>query len=275
MKSLKYLSIAICLPILLCLSACGCEHEKVADTGYPATCTQSGLTDGAHCSLCNKVLVAQKEIPATGHTEVAVQPVEATCTANGNTEGKKCSTCNEVLSGVESIAALGHTTTSGTCSRCGQSFGIFSLSYYVDEFDQPTSEGYIANNNYISGTFSNSATSDSLLNVTVLADEDDVAFFLYEYGRSLVKNSSSNYVDKYDITMKTADGTKQKVTGTIYCGGDRLFIDKKHHAKVLAALQSGEKVSFYIVESERTTTTYLFTVNTSNFAENYAKLIEK
>ena len=275
MKSLKYLSIAICLPLLLCLSACGCEHEVVTDAGSPATCTQAGLTDGSHCTLCNKVLAAQKKITATGHTEVTVQAVEATCTAAGNTEGKKCSTCNEIISGVETIAALGHTTTTGTCSRCGHSFGIFSLSYYVDEFEQPTSDGYVANNNYVSGTFSNSATTDSTLYVTILADKDDITFFLYEYGRSLVKNSSNNYVDKYDITMKTADGTKQNVTGTIYCGGDRLYIDDRHHAKVLSALQSGENVSFYIVKSDRTTTTYLFTVNTSNFAETYAKLTGK
>ena len=142
----------------------------------------------------------------------------------------------------------------------------------MDEFDQPTTDGYVATSVYISGTFSNSATTDSLLYVQVLADEEDIAFFLYEYGRNLVKNSSSYYVDDYKITMKTADGTKHNLTGTIYCGGDRLMIDNKYKSLVFDALKSGEIVSFYLVEEDYTTSTYLFSVNTSNFAEEYAEM---
>lgn len=273
MKTIKKIFLTcMLLAAVLALTACGCKHEEVVDAAVAANCTQAGLTEGKHCTLCNKVLVAQKEVPATGHTEEVIPAVAATCTANGNTEGKKCSTCGETISGNETIAALGHTTTTGTCSRCNVSFGIFSIDYYVDEFDQPTSEGYVYNKSYITGTFSNSATTDSKLNVTILVDSDDITFFLYEYGRNLVKNSSSRYVDEYDITMKTADGKKTTLTGTIYCGGDRLFIDSSYKTTVLNALKSGGTVSFYIVESERTTTTYLFSVNTSNFAEKYSEL---
>lgn len=44
-------------------------HIEVTDPGYAPTCTETGLTDGEHCSRCDKILVAQEEIPALGHNE--------------------------------------------------------------------------------------------------------------------------------------------------------------------------------------------------------------
>jgi len=52
--------------------------EKVVDA-TPATCTQSGLTAGKVCSVCNEVLVAQQSVAATGHTEPNAQGRCATC----------------------------------------------------------------------------------------------------------------------------------------------------------------------------------------------------
>ena len=61
--------------IVLDLSAGTCSysesrslpHVPVTDEGYPAFCDEEGLTDGAHCSVCGEVLVAQEVIPALGH----------------------------------------------------------------------------------------------------------------------------------------------------------------------------------------------------------------
>ena len=58
------------------------HNEKVVDA-TPANCTQTGLTQGKICSVCNEVLDAQQSIPASGHT----QP---------NAQGK-CETCGEQL----------------------------------------------------------------------------------------------------------------------------------------------------------------------------------
>lgn len=67
------------------------KHENVVtDAAVAATCTESGLTEGKHCSVCNEVLVAQTEIPALGHEFVNyVYNNDATTEADG-TETATC-----------------------------------------------------------------------------------------------------------------------------------------------------------------------------------------
>ena len=42
-------------------------HKVVVDQGKKATCTEDGLTEGKHCSVCKEVIKKQEVIPATGH----------------------------------------------------------------------------------------------------------------------------------------------------------------------------------------------------------------
>ena len=43
------------------------DCTEVIDEGKEATCTEEGLTEGKHCSVCGEILVAQEKIPAKGH----------------------------------------------------------------------------------------------------------------------------------------------------------------------------------------------------------------
>ena len=100
-------------------------HTEVIDEAVAATCTETGLTEGKHCSVCNEVLVAQTVTNALGHTEVIDEAVAATCTETGLTEGKHCSVCNEVLVVQTVTNALDHdmgeweVITPVTCTEDG------------------------------------------------------------------------------------------------------------------------------------------------------------
>ena len=110
------------------LSAIFTEHIPAIDSAVAATCTETGLTEGKHCLVCNEILVAQDTIAALGHTEVVNAAVAATCTETGLTEGKHCSVCNEILVAQDTIAALGHTevidaAVATTCTETGLTEG--------------------------------------------------------------------------------------------------------------------------------------------------------
>lgn len=64
------------------------DHTVVTDAAVAATCTKAGLTEGSHCSVCNKGLVAQQEVPALGHDWSGEWTVikEATATEEGKEE---------------------------------------------------------------------------------------------------------------------------------------------------------------------------------------------
>ena len=103
-------------------------HTEVTDAAVAPTCTETGLTEGKHCSVCNTVLKAQEVIHATGHKEVTDAAVAPTCTQTGLTEGSHCSVCNTVLKAQEVIPALGHTEVTDaavapTCTESGKTEG--------------------------------------------------------------------------------------------------------------------------------------------------------
>ena len=75
-----------------------CDHDIVTDSGYAATCTATGLTDGSHCTKCGLVMTPQTVIAATGHQYVSTQ-IPANC--------------------------IDYEKVGYTCSNCGDSYNVY------------------------------------------------------------------------------------------------------------------------------------------------------
>lgn len=138
--------------------------------------------------------------------------------------------------------------------------GIWKLAYYVDEFKLPTDETYVRNIEPIAGTFCNSAVTDAELNVVILIDEYDLAFMLYEYGNSMVKNSYSSNKVVYDVTMLNSAHQKIYMSGYMLAAGDRILFDDDDAKIIIQGLMTNNTLSFYIAERENPNTNYLFTI---------------
>lgn len=112
---------------------CAEGHTEEVVAGKAATCTETGLTEGKHCSVCNKVLVAQETVPALGHTNaeaVEENRVESTCFAEGSYDSVVyCSVCGvEVSRTSQTIEKKAHTevidaAVDPTCSATGLTEG--------------------------------------------------------------------------------------------------------------------------------------------------------
>ena len=89
------------------VTAPGHNYETVP--GKAPTCTETGLTDGEQCTVCQNWKTEQTVIPATGHTPVVDEAVESTCTATGLTEGSHCSVCGYVIKAQTETLKKEHT----------------------------------------------------------------------------------------------------------------------------------------------------------------------
>ncbi|MDE7086994.1 MAG: hypothetical protein K2O67_02255 [Clostridia bacterium] len=79
-------------------------HIEVTDEAKVPTCTETGLTEGKHCSRCEEILTAQEEVPALGHNYQWVITQEPTVEEPGLMENL-CTVCGDI-DGEEEIAKL-------------------------------------------------------------------------------------------------------------------------------------------------------------------------
>ncbi len=101
-------------------------HTEEIIPAVAPSCTETGLIEGAKCSVCGEILTEQKELPANGHTPAnAVEEnyVAPTCTENGSKDVVVyCSVCDEEISReTVTLEATGHDAgVDGNCNICNE-----------------------------------------------------------------------------------------------------------------------------------------------------------
>lgn len=81
-------------------------HVEVIDYGYSSTCTETGLSDGKHCSVCNEVLVPQTVLPTADHAEIVMPSIPATYYSEGMSDRIECANCGKVIGDYEVIPVV-------------------------------------------------------------------------------------------------------------------------------------------------------------------------
>ena len=150
--------------------------------------------------------------------------------------------------------------------------GIWKVGHYVDEFGEPTKTGYIRNLIPIRGTFSNTATQDSELDVILLiTNENDISIQLYEYaGNNPVKAYSS---EGYTIIVQAHNGDRIQFNG--WNRSDRISLDKAASKKLHNCLMKGGNVKFRIFEMRNHTTQYNFSIIHADYYDNAFRLLSE
>jgi hypothetical protein len=72
--------------------------------------------------------------------------------------------------------------------------------------------------------------------------------------------------------MRTATETKELHQGWLGRGNDRIFFDSWDYNQIINALKAGGEIKFLVVDEDNTLTSYLFTIDSSNFAELYENI---
>lgn len=145
---------------------------------------------------------------------------------------------------------------------------LWQIGHYVDEFNEVTGEEFA----YIdlTGTFSNSATTNSELVVRIIVDFNDVEFYLLEYGN--YKLTSLFNDPTYTIRIKDGSDILHTFTGILSKSTSRIILDTQYRDEMLDVLNAGGKIRFAITDDNSSSTKYNFVINNANNFENRWKV---
>ncbi|MCR5523128.1 MAG: hypothetical protein K6F64_05770 [Clostridia bacterium] len=118
------------------------DHTPVEDSEVAPTCTEPGKTAGSHCRICDKILVAQEDIPASGHELIHHDGKTPTCLEGGYAPYDTCANCD--YTDYKVLPAAGHIPSeavkeneiSATCTTEGNYDSVIYCSVCKEEISR-------------------------------------------------------------------------------------------------------------------------------------------
>lgn len=140
--------------------------------------------------------------------------------------------------------------------------GIWQTDYYVNDFDEPTKEGYVKTS--INGTFSNSATTNSDLRVGFIIDKNSIRIQLYEYAR----NHPIKGEGFLEFTIKDSNNKIHTVKSYNSDSGNNT-IEEEYFDEVKAILLNGGRIKFVaLADKYGSPSEYKFEIVNADYLEN-------
>ena len=269
-------------------------HNVVTDDAVNPNCTETGLTEGTHCSACGEVLTAQEIVPDLGHAMgdwVTVN--DATCEEEG-LQRSDCLRCDYYET--DTIEAVGHSyeayVTNPTCidagyttmyCHCGDSYVtdyVQTIAHTEEEVDAVaatcTAQGTTAGvrcavcNSTLSGLKPTAPTGHKLEHgICVVCGETA------ESDLAIITQPQSTEVEEGEIAMVYVEATGEDLTYVWYyknAGSDE-FVKASIHTNtyhlVMNSARNGREIYCVITDAygnSVTTETVTLTMITDNVA---------
>ncbi len=179
-------------------------HVEVEMPAVEPTCTESGLTAGVKCSVCNEIFTAQREVEAIGHSYTSVV-TDPTCTEQGYTT-HSCNYCDDEYTDTYT-QTISHNYVGGYCSVCNAPQVATQLYTRVDANGTQNAQGqYILFGSYPQTDVTESMGSTlSSYKGTLPTSSNSGTWTSYGY---YISGSVTNFMWYKDITH--TDGNKYR-----------------------------------------------------------------
>ncbi len=201
-------------------------HTEVIDEAVAPTCTETGLTEGSHCSVCNAIIKEQEVIPALGHDYKSVI-TDPTCTEQGYTTYTCTRDGDTYIS--DYTDALGHdyesVVTDPTCTE--QGYTTYTCTRdgdtYISDYTEPT--GHIFDDGVI--TKEATCTEDGIMTYTCTLCGEVKTSVIAAHGHSYVATVTTEATCTEDgvMTYTCAHECGSSYTEVIPSTGHTVVID--------------------------------------------------
>ena len=225
-------------------------HVTVVLKGRAATCTESGLTDGKICGVCNKVLEAQNIVPALGHNFANyVSDGNATCLTDGTKTGV-CTRCGATDTVTDVGTAKGHTYSEEWSIEGNYHFHRATCEHtdLVSDKEEHTANDFICGVCGNDGAFdcgvklSLDSETDTYSVIGRSADDKKVITIKPYYGGKKVTKIGKSAFSHADITDISIPDTIERIDYLAFWKADNLQTNKYDNA-----LYIGNEENKYLV----------------------------